>query len=282
MVVQEIIEKIKKKLDGVPGIVGIVLGGSRARGTHRVDSDIDIGIYYDESAGFNVQTLSSIATRLDDEHRTNLITSIGEWGPWVNGGGWLVIHGYHVDFIFRDVTRVDQVIDDCCKGSITPHYQTGHPHAYLNVMYMGEISVCKILSDPTNQMGDLKAKTKSYPKALQQAIINWFIFEASFSLMLADKSADQDDVSYVAGHCFRSISSLNQVLFAKNEEYCINEKRAVAMVDQFKINPNDYKERVNKIFTLISSEKENVREAIELLRTLIVDTENLLEIESQI
>jgi hypothetical protein len=47
--VQKIINNVTRKLEGVPGIIGVVLGGSRARGTHRPDSDIDIGIYYDES-----------------------------------------------------------------------------------------------------------------------------------------------------------------------------------------------------------------------------------------
>lgn len=51
------------------------------------------------------------------------------------------------------------------------------------------------------------------------------MFEAGFSLMFAENNIDKDDVSYVCGHCFRSISSLNQVLFAVNKEYCINEKR---------------------------------------------------------
>ncbi len=32
----------------------VVIGGSRARGTNHQDSDIDMGIYYDESEGFNV------------------------------------------------------------------------------------------------------------------------------------------------------------------------------------------------------------------------------------
>ncbi len=119
MAVQEILQDVTKKLEGVPGIAGVVLGGSRARGTHRPDSDIDIGIYYDESKGFDVRNVSEIAIQLDDEHRTNLITSLGDWGPWVNGGGWLVIRGYHVDFLFRDVKRVSRVIDDCTKGIVT-------------------------------------------------------------------------------------------------------------------------------------------------------------------
>src|SRR5690554_1011958 len=96
MTVQNILNEIIKELNGIPGIVGIVLGGSRGRGTHHATSDIDIGIYYDESEGFNVNDVSRVATKLDDEHRENLVTSIGVWGAWINGGGWIIVQGYHV------------------------------------------------------------------------------------------------------------------------------------------------------------------------------------------
>ena len=45
MSVQQVIKDVSKALESIPGIVGVVLGGSRASGTHRADSDIDIGIY---------------------------------------------------------------------------------------------------------------------------------------------------------------------------------------------------------------------------------------------
>lgn len=34
------------RLTAVPGIRAVALGGSRARGTHRPDSDWDLGLYY--------------------------------------------------------------------------------------------------------------------------------------------------------------------------------------------------------------------------------------------
>lgn len=277
MIIENILNDITNELKNIPGIVGIVLGGSRARGTNHQDSDIDIGIYYDESEGFNVSGINKIATKLDDEHRKNLVSSLGEWGPWVNAGGWLIIQGYHVDFIFRDITRVSQVIDDCLNGKISSNYQTGHPHAYLNAMYMGEVAICKVLFNPENKISDLKAKTMPYPENLKNAIIAWYMFEASFSSMIAKSNIDKDDISYVCGHCFRSISSINQVLFALNNEYCINEKKAVKMIDTFKIKPQDYKLRIDEVITLISSNESNTRRGIEILEELVNETKVLSE-----
>ena len=117
--VEHILQKVMEAVQGVPGVVGVVLGGSRARGTHKPDSDVDIGIYYDERAGFSVEHLSEAAARLDDDGRKNLITPLGGWGPWVNAGGWLVVKGYHVDLILRDLNRVAEEIQACSEGRVT-------------------------------------------------------------------------------------------------------------------------------------------------------------------
>jgi len=95
--------------------------------------------------------------------------------------------------------------------------------------------------------------------------------------MFAKDNVDKDDVSYVMGHCFRTISCLNQVLFALNEEYCINEKKAVRMIDGFNRKPKAYKDRVDQIITLLSTNGESTKQGIEILQTLILETEMLLK-----
>src|SRR5699024_12682412 len=107
--VDNIIQRIKEELDGLPGVVGIVLGGSRARGTHRHDSDIDIGVYYGESKLFNTKDIEKSALNINDEQKEHLITALGEWRTWIYGGGWLVVNGYHVDIIVRDIKHVSEV-----------------------------------------------------------------------------------------------------------------------------------------------------------------------------
>ncbi|MBM7581602.1 putative nucleotidyltransferase [Caldicoprobacter guelmensis] len=268
MDIKHILEKIAEPLSGVSGVVGVVLGGSRARGTNRIDSDIDIGIYYDLSK-LDLSKINSIATELDDYHRENIITPIGGWGEWVNAGGWLVIDGVHVDFILRDIKRVEQVICDSIDGKISAHYHWGHPHAYINVMYMGELAICKILVDINGQLQALKAKTIPYPSNIKKAVIEKFLPEAEFSLTIAENNAGNDDIYYVAGHIFRVISCINQVLFAVNEEYCINEKKAVKMIAGFSKVPCNYKERVDEIFSSLSHNPNECSIVCRKLRALV-------------
>ncbi len=277
MEIQAVLDKITRALNEAPGVAGVVLGGSRARGTHRPDSDIDIGIYY--GSEFDSSTLNPIATSLDDARRTELITPLGGWGEWVNGGGWLVVDGFHVDFIFREMRRVERVIADCLVGKVTSHYHAGHPHAYLNAMYLGEIAICKILADRNGCLQALKAKTTPYPEAIKKSILGYFTFEAGFSLMFAENNASKDDLYYVAGHLFRAVSCLNQVLFAVNKEYCINEKKAVKMIGNFPKAPLKYQERVEEIFTLLSANPSDTINACGKLKQLVEEIKTISEAE---
>ena len=271
-----ILEKVVTALTAISGIEAVVLGGSRARGTHSPESDIDIGIYY-ESATLDYVSLNKAAELIDDEHRKNLIVPPGEWGKWVNGGGWLIIDGYHVDFILRDVERVENVIAECQEGNISAHYQTGHPHAYINVMYMGELAVCKMLWDKKGNISLQKCTAEQYPPKLKKAIIGFFGFEAGFSLMLAESNAKKNDYYYVTAHVVRAISSLNQVLFAINEEYCINEKKAVGMIAGFNIHPLAYQDKVNSIFTAAGTDNSNaciqLRQLIDEVKVMLPSNE---------
>jgi hypothetical protein len=270
--IEQILQSASDMLSQVKGIAGVVLGGSRARGTHAPESDIDIGIYYRGDI-LDLAVLDRVATVLDSEHRAGLIAPPGSWGNWVNGGGWLMIDGYHVDIILRDILRVEQAIADCQEGRITAHYQTGHPHAYINAMYMGELAVCRILSDCDGTIQKLQNQTHPYPQKMKEAVIHSFMFEAGFSHMFTAKNINKYDTYYVTAHLVRSVSCLNQVLFALNNEYCINEKKAVRMIDGFQFKPPEYGRKVKTIFSLAGYEEE---QACKCMKNLIDDVEKIV------
>jgi predicted nucleotidyltransferase len=109
MQIESLIQKIVQDVKQVEGVKAVVLGGSRATGTQTFSSDVDLGIYYHPDSPLNLAALSEVATRLDDQHRVDVITDIGGWGPWINGGGWLTIHSQPVDFLYRDLEKVTEI-----------------------------------------------------------------------------------------------------------------------------------------------------------------------------
>jgi predicted nucleotidyltransferase len=268
----EIVDEVKR----VDGVQGIVLGGSRARGSHTASSDIDLGIYYNPQTSLDLAALRTIATRLDDEHRDDLLTEPGGWGPWINGGGWLRIRSMPVDFLYRDLDQVNAVIDACLVGKVDIFYQPGHPFGFLSSIYLAETAVCQPLWDPQGSIARLKQRVIPYPAALQAAIVQKFAWEIDFSIRIAKKSIERSDVAYAAGCCFRGLMCMLQVLFALNSEYWLNEKGAVAIAERFEIKPHNLQVRVGEVFRLLDATPQAIEGAIALLTELSLEMNDLL------
>ncbi|MBI5296920.1 MAG: nucleotidyltransferase domain-containing protein [Chloroflexi bacterium] len=266
-----LITEIVDRLKSVPGVEAVVLGGSRARGTHTESSDVDLGIYYAPSLPLDLAELTRVAAGLDDEHRPNLVTGPGGWGPWINGGGWLKVGGLPVDFIYRDLDKVERVIFDCCAGRIEIAYQPGHPHSFVSSIYLAEVALCQPLWDPRGTLARLKDRIIPYPPRLKQAILDAFWWEVDFSLGIAQKSISRGDVAYAAGCCFRCVACLLQTLFAVNEQYWMNEKGAVALAADFQYAPANLKERVEWTFEQLSGAGPSISEALHTLGELVED-----------
>ena len=86
----QLAQQIGNRLGEIDGVVAVVLGGSRARGGASPDSDIDLGIYYRPDNPPAYEALQNLSAELDNSGN-NAATTIGGWGPWINGGGWLKI-----------------------------------------------------------------------------------------------------------------------------------------------------------------------------------------------
>jgi hypothetical protein len=160
---------------------------------------------------------------------------------------------------------VHRVIQDCHSGQLTVDYQPGHPHGFVSSIYMGEVALCLPLHDPDGILAALKAQTTPYPVELQQATLNQFAWEISFSLFCAQKAISRGDVAYAAGCCFRSVACMNQVLFALNQVYLLNEKGAVAVANRFALCPPNYQQRVESAFALLAADPKSITDAVTIL-----------------
>jgi hypothetical protein len=110
-----------------------------------------------------------------------------------------------------------------------------------------------------------------YPLSLRQVTLERFGWECTFALETARKAAERGDVAYVAGCCFRCVACLMQVLFARNGEYLLNEKGAVALAATFPICPSDLVGRVATAFGYLSESPAALIAAIVTLAGLVED-----------
>jgi predicted nucleotidyltransferase len=275
--IEDILTQVVAGVSKIDGVAAIVLGGSRARGTADERSDIDLGIYYDGACPFSTTALGAAARDLDDRHGDGLVTSFGEWGPAVNGGGWLEIRGHHVDFLYREIGAVRDAIEDFVAGRPRSVYQLGHPLGFHMQIYAGEVHVCRPLYAATGAIADLKSMVREYPAKFRDAAVTKHLFDAEFEISIAAKPAARADVMYVAGCLFRAAGLMTMVLYALNRRFFLNEKGAFAESRRFALRPARFHDTVERVLGSVGATPSQLSASVASFQNLAADLRRLAE-----
>jgi predicted nucleotidyltransferase len=146
---------VGERLGSLPGVEAVTLGGSRAEGTNRPDSDWDFSIYY--RGAFDPQGLRELGWP----------GAIGELGSWssmpdtvFNGGAWLTVEGRQSDVHYRDLDVVEHVITEAGEGRFTTEPLWFHLARLPSYFAMAELAMNRVL------VGDPPV-VHSYPEALR-------------------------------------------------------------------------------------------------------------------
>ncbi|MFE1319546.1 nucleotidyltransferase domain-containing protein [Kitasatospora phosalacinea] len=239
------LDRIAGRLAQVGGIVGVCLGGSRARGAHRPGSDYDLGLYY-RSGELDTGALRELAADLCG--RPVEVTEPGGWGPWVDGGAWLDIGPARVDWLYRDVHRVRHHAAEARAGRYTSGQQAGHPYGVPSYAYPGELALARVLADPAGELTALRAEVAAFPPALARTLEADAAWEVPFALAGARKGAARADAGYVAGCLFRAVGLLVHALHARAGQWLVNEKGAIASAGQLACAPPEFERRAQQLF----------------------------------
>lgn len=257
----------------VPGVVGVVVGGSHATGSADESSDLDIGVYYRQPLGTDAlrDLASAIAGRPID------VAGPGGWGPWVNGGAWLDVEatlgwpGGRVDWILRDLERVDNEVSRTLRGEFSLHHQAGHPFGFLSTTYVGEVAVARIVADPHGELERLKARTTPYPDALRQTLVRW-LWEAEFSVDIARKPVGRGDAAYVSMCISHAVGIMAHALHACDGRWALNEKGLVDAAGRLPSAPADFARRAHAACGGAAPARAvNLEERVRLASELLAD-----------
>ena len=199
------------ELARLPGVVAVALGGSRATGTHREDSDWDLGLYH--RGGVDPAGLRALGYE-------GFVSEPGEWGPIVDGGAWLTVDGIAVDVLYRDLDRIERWRRDADAGRFDILAQTGYLAGAPTYLPVGELALGVVVR------GELPPRP-GFPDALVQTAPPRWEGAAQASLMFAGLHARGGEPVGCAGMLAHAVLCAGHARLVVRREWVLNEKRLV-------------------------------------------------------
>lgn len=269
---RSIVSRIGEELARVDGVLAVGLGGSRARGRAREGSDVDLALLYRESAPFAVERVRALAAEWNDTPDP-VVTGFYEWGPWVNGGAWLVAQGERVDLLYRSVEHLERALADGAAGRHSVHHGQQPPFGFWSGTALGELAICVPLVDPSGALAALKARLPGYPEALRQAVVRDCLWGVEFGLRaFAPKFAAAGDVYGVAGCLTRFAHLLVLALFAWNRAWLVNDKTALAEIAELAAAPPQFGARLSALLAHPGARPAELAVSLEACEALFRET----------
>ncbi|WP_327182450.1 nucleotidyltransferase domain-containing protein [Streptomyces sp. NBC_01334] len=208
---RDFLGEVTLRLASLPNVRAVALGGSRAQGTHRPDSDWDLAVYYRGS--FEPAGLRALGWEGE-------VSELGGWGGGVfNGGAWLTIEGRRVDVHYRDLDVVEHEWAEAAEGRFRVEPLLFHLAGIPSYLVVAELAINEVLS------GELP-RPDGYPDRLRRtAGERWHgTARATLAYALANH-APAGRLAEVAGALVTSAVQAGHGVLAARGEWVTNEKR---------------------------------------------------------
>ncbi|QWF82878.1 nucleotidyltransferase domain-containing protein [Amycolatopsis sp. CA-230715] len=210
---QEFLDRLADQLAGLPAVRAVTLGGSRAKGTERPDSDWDLAIYY--RGEFSPATLRALGHEGE-------VSEIGGWGGGVfNGGAWLTVDSRAVDVHYRDLDVVEHELAEAERGRFHWEPLAFHLAGIPSYLVVGELAINQVLRGALPK--------PEYPDALRKTAPEHWRGAAAMTLTYAKANhAPRGRLTEVAGALATAATQTAHAVLAARGEWVTNEKTLLA------------------------------------------------------
>jgi Polymerase beta, Nucleotidyltransferase len=218
---EEFADRIAGRLADLPSVRAVSLGGSRARGRHRPDSDWDFAIYY--RGRFEPQHLRDVGWPGD-------VFEPGGWGGGVfNGGAWLAVEGRRVDVHYRDLDAIDHEVAESAAGRFRIEPLMFHLAGIPSYLVVAELAEHRVLRGRLPRPG--------YPAALREnAPATWW-GRADLTFGYAKENhAPYGRLAQCTALVVQAASQAAHAILAAGGEWVTNEKTLLSRAGLSDIN----------------------------------------------
>jgi hypothetical protein len=195
------------------GVDAVMLGGSRAAGTHQPTSDWDFAIYY--RGDFDVGEVSALGFPGE-------VFPLGGWGGGVfNGGAWLTVGDRRVDVCYRDLDDVEHRVAEAERGEFKIEHLAFYLAGIPTYVVVAELALGQLLH------GRLPRPT--YSEALKRRASTAWQGRAELTLSYASAyCAARGDIIGTLGLATRALYEASHARLAERGIWITNEKALVA------------------------------------------------------
>jgi predicted nucleotidyltransferase len=207
---QAFVTHVTDRLASLPNVKAVALGGSRATGTHRPDSDWDFAVYY--RGEFSPESLRALGWLGE-------VSEVGGWGGGVfNGGAWLQIGTRHIDVHYRDLDHVEHQLSEARQGRFGIERLMFHLAGIPTYLVVAELAVNRVLH------GELPHP--EYPEALRRHAPEQWWATAGLTLSYARAAhAEQGHLTDCAGAIATAACQTAHAVMAARGQWVTNEKK---------------------------------------------------------
>ena len=208
---QTFLDTVADRLATLPTVQAVALGGSRAQGTHRPDSDWDLAVYY--RGPFDPADLRALGWEGE-------VSEVGGWGGGVfNGGAWLTIDGRRVDVHYRDLDVVEHEWAEAAEGRFRVEPLMFHLAGIPSYLVVAELAVNRVLR------GQLP-RPAVYPEKLRVCAAGRWRGTAHVTLAYAKANhVPRGRLTQVAGAVATAAVQTGHAVLAARGEWVTNEKK---------------------------------------------------------
>ncbi|GAP51455.1 nucleotidyltransferase domain-containing protein [Streptomyces azureus] len=251
---QTFLDTTADRLAALPAVRAVTLGGSRAQGTERSDSDWDLAVYY--RGDFDPDDLRAVGWEGE-------VCELGAWGGGVfNGGAWLTIDGRRVDVHYRDLDVVEHEVAEAEQGRFRVEPLMFHLAGIPTYLLVAELAINKVLR------GEL-SRPAAYPPALREtAPAHWHGMAAATLAYAKAGHAPKGAVTQAAGAIALAATQTAHAVLAARGEWVTNEKGLVARAGLREVDailgalpgaPDELRQRITDVETLLNRAVEAAR-----------------------
>ncbi|MER6345645.1 nucleotidyltransferase domain-containing protein [Streptomyces sp. NPDC001595] len=205
------LDAVADRLAALPTVQAVSLGGSRAQGGHRADSDWDLGVYY--RGPFDPADLRAVGWEGE-------VSEVGGWGGGVfNGGAWLTVDGRRVDVHYRDLDVVEHELAQAREGRFRVEPLLFHLAGIPSYLVVAELAVNRPLRGTP-------PRPDGYPDALRRSAADHWYGTARATLAYARANhVPAARLTELVGALAVAATQTAHAVLAARGEWVTNEKR---------------------------------------------------------